>query len=1154
MIVERKAVRHMRVMVAVLAAAIAVPAAFASRAAAAEAGVGWGAFAQAHPTNLAPGGTGTIQIVLMDTGAAHSSGPITVTDTLPEGVVATAVGGMPLGGEGNGIASIQEEKLLYGGARWTCSGIGTERISCTSNPSHLPSLPVGEGIHFEPFERLAVKVSVQANATEGTFPQGDAVSVAGGGAKSVGKMSYPLTVSSAEPEYGFSAWRAWFTNSDGTIDTQAGSHPYETTFVVGYNELADAQTAGGELRSIEAGLPPGFFGEPNTTPYCRRAQFDAQECPADTQIGYDLAPETEDTRGGPIGWFSLPVYNMVPPRGVTDEFAVTILGFQVFFNTGPQGYGDYHLITRIDNIPANKFDANILTLWGDAAEGSHNVERKFEGKGSEETTLCENGCASTAPSRPFLTLPTACGGPQQFTVSGLGTWEEPNARAQDVYSTSGALDEPFGFNGCSALAFEPSLTASPESHAADSPTGLGVDVSFPQEALRVPGQLTEATVKNATVTLPEGLVINPGQAAGLTACSQVQAKLREEGAPECPPSAKVGTVKVQTPLLEGELETELTGNVYVLEQSKGLPGERPNLQSDPPTLQLLIVLSGDGTNLKLAAEVHLNPATGQLRTNLTETPGLPFTHFELQFSGGAQAALAAPAHCGIYTTTSDFTPWTTPFAPDQSPTSAFQVTSGPEGASCPPASLPFKPELIAGATTDQAGGFTGFSLLLRRGDGQQRIERLQFKAPEGLTGMLSKVPLCAEPQAQDGSCSAASQIGHATVASGPGPYPLVIPQPGEPESPIYLTGPYGGAPFGLSIVTHVIAGPFNLGTIVTRAKIEIDPLTAQITVTTDPLPQIVDGVPTDLRLIDSVIDRPEFMVNPTDCEASSFSGTAYGAPPAGTSEPSQSAPISSHFQVGSCRSLEFKPRLEVSTSAKTSKADGASLHVQLSFPKGSLGHDANIQKVKVELPKQMPSRLGTLQKACLAEVFDADPARCRAESRVGSAKAVTPVLPVPLTGPAYFVSYGGAKFPELVVVLQGDGVSIDLHGETFINPKTSVTSSTFSAVPDQPVENFELTLPEGKYSALGATANLCQAGKTIIATRLVRRKVHGRARWVRVKATKKAPALSMPTTFIGQNGAEVRQSTVVAVTGCGEAGKASTTGRQHQKRSKRQRR
>jgi hypothetical protein len=523
------------------------------------------------------------------------------------------------------------------------------------------------------------------------------------------------------------------------------------------------------------------------------------------------------------------------------------------------------------------------------------------------------------------------------------------------------------------------------------------------------------------------------------------------------------------------------------------------LQSNPPDLRLFITAAGEGVEVKLILKVHLDEATGRLTATLEGSPQVPVSDFKLSFSGGAQAALATPTRCGTYTTTTDFASWASPFISDAFPTGTFGITTGTSGAPCPTGPLGFTPSLIAGSTTDQAGGFTNFSLLLQTPDDQQRIEKLQFKVPQGLLGMISQVPLCREPQASSGTCSAASEIGHTTVASGPGPYPLVIPQPGQPPAPIYLTGPYMGAPYGLTIVVPVVVGPFTLQTQIVRAKIEIDPLTAQITVTTDALPQIVDGVPTDLRTVNAVIDRPGFMFNPTNCEPMSFSGTAYSAQGA-------SAPIGSHFQMGSCRSLIFKPDFKVSTAGKTSRKNGASLDVKLTYPPTPTGANqassqSNIRSVKVDLPKQLPSRLTTLQKACPSSTFEANPAACPAASRVGQVSADTPVLPVLLTGPAYFVSYGGAKFPELVFVLQGYGVTVDVHAETFIS-KAGITSSTLHRVPDVPIKSFELKLPQGPYSALAANGNLCQT------------------------------TLKMPTAFTAQDGAVIHQNTPIEVQGC----------------------
>ncbi len=640
--------------------------------------------------------------------------------------------------------------------------------------------------------------------------------------------------------------------------------------------------------------------------------------------------------------------------------------------------------------------------------------------------------------------------------------------------------------GCERSAFAPTLTAAADTSAADTPAGLTVDVRNGQDGLLNATGIAGAAITDTTVTLPEGMSINPGQAAGLAACQESQDGLGSEAQPSCPSASKVGTVRITSPLLRDTLE----GAVYVL-------------QSNPPNVQLLIAASGDGVNVKLKAKVHLDEETGQLRTTLTDLPPLPVSDFSLSFSGGAQAALVTPPECGVYTTNALFVPSTTPFASSFPSASRFNVDTGPGGAPCV-SPLPFAPVLTAGGTTDQAGGYTNFTLLLQRGDGQQRISSLQFKTPPGLSGMISNVPLCPEPQASEGTCSAASQIGHTIVTAGPGPYPLVVPQPGQPPAPIYLTGSYRGAPYGLSIAVPVVAGPFNLGTRVVRASIAVDPHTAQLTITTDragayAIPSVLDGVPTDLRVINAVIDRPGFMFNPTNCNPSTFSGTA-------TSTQGTTSAISSRFRVGSCASLVFKPNFKVSTSGRTSRKNGASLSVSINYADikpaaNQASSQANIASVKVDLPKQLPSRLTTLQKACLASVFDENPAKCPAASLVGHSTVHTPILPVPLTGPAYFVSHGGEAFPSLIIVLQGYGVRVDLIGTTFISKK-GITSSTFKSVPDVPFTSFQLALPTGPFSALTANGNLCKA------------------------------KLAMPTAFTAQNGAVIHQSTPITVTNC----------------------
>ncbi len=1023
-----------------LVAACILAALLCSSAVAGSPAPGYHVFGRISPTNLAPGGAGELFLYVYNIGGAEGSEGPTVTDSLPTGVKIT--------GPGN------------------ASCIETTVVTCKLGP-----IGAGNGIP----ELVEVPINVDSDVASGSSAE-DRITVSGGEALAPAISSFPVKFDSEPTGFGLTDLEAWSGSVDGTLDMQAGSHPNELTFAFSANAVLedgeDSVPTGGEIHFIDGNLPPGIVGDPTAVPQCTRAQFDDEtngeknECPLGSWIGEEFA-----TISG-FDVFHVRVYNMVPPAGVAAQFAFNFNGVATFLDARVRSGGD-SAITEHAQVPQRSISFNSTTIWGIPAE--HN------GSGLSPV--------------PLLTLPTSCQGPPEFSAEVLGSWQNESLRPpRTTFLTENNEDVPTGLTGCSRLQhFEPSVNLSPDTSFSDTPAGLTTTVKVPQGLN--PEGLASSGLKETRVTLPEGIVINPGQATGLVACQPSQENVggpeaEEEsmdGPPSCPAASKVGTDEISTPLLANRLK----GNVYIL-------------QNNPPELQLLVAASGEGVNLKLIGTVHLNEQTGQLVTTFKGTPqdpgtpDAPLTEFVLSFSGGAQAALVTPEKCGVYTSNVDFTPWASPFVGDALLENGFQITSGPGGSPCE-SPLPFEPVMTAGATTDQAGGYTDFSMLLQRGDGQQRVKSLSFKTPEGLLGMIAKIPVCPEAQANAGTCAAASQIGHTVVGAGPGPYPLFIPQQNAPAAPIYLTGPYKGAPFGLSIVVPLVAGPFNLGTEVVRAKIEVDPHTSQITVVTDPLPTIVKGIPADLRSINAVIDRPEFMFNPTDCNPMSFSGTA-------TSTEGVQAALSSHFQMGSCQALKFAPNFKVSTSGKTSRANGASLSAKIVYPVGNLGFNqassqSNIQSVKVDLPKQLPSRLTTLQKACTAAIFNANPANCPPDSIVGHARALTPVLPVPIEGPAYFVSHAGEEFPNLIIVFQGDNVAIDLVGSTFIS-KAGITSSTFKQVPDVPIGLFELNLPQGKYSALAANTNLCKA------------------------------TLKMPTAFTAQNGAVLHQTTPVTVTGC----------------------
>jgi hypothetical protein len=511
-----------------------------------------------------------------------------------------------------------------------------------------------------------------------------------------------------------------------------------------------------------------------------------------------------------------------------------------------------------------------------------------------------------------------------------------------------------------------------------------------------------------------------------------------------------------------------------------------------------------GVLVKLPGEVRLSPA-GQITGTFHNSPQAPFEDAELHFFGGERAPLATPARCGSYTTNASLTPWS-----GNGPVGAastFNITSGPGGGPCPGAALPFSPSLTGGTTNINAGAFSQLTTTIGRADGQQNMQSVTLHMPAGLSGLLSGVKLCPEQNANEGTCGPESLIGETTVSAGVGSDPVSVK-----GGRVYITEHYAGSPFGLSIVNPVKAGPFDLehdtssaaqqpacDCVVVRARIDVDQTTAALTITTDSsgahaIPHLIDGVPVQIQKVNVIVNRPGFTFNPTNCNPMAITGSI-------ASDEGASSPVSVPFQVTNCAVLKFAPKFSVSTNAKTSKAQGASLTAKLAEPPGAMGSQANIAKVKVDLPKQLPSRLTTLQKACTDVQFVLNPANCPAASKIGHARVITPLLPVPLEGPAIFVSHGGESFPSLTMVLQGYGVTVDLVGTTFIS-KAGVTSTTFKTVPDAPFETFELTLPQGRYSALAANGNLCTA------------------------------KLVMPSEFLAQNGAKISRSTKISVTGC----------------------
>jgi hypothetical protein len=904
------------------------------------------------------------------------------------------------------------------------------------------------------------------------------------------------------------------SNAGGVPATQAGSHPYAMTTAITFNHVVTATgeppqvSTYGDPKDIEINLPVGLIVNPRATEtMCTEAELESPEGPDSCPNGAAVGVFSIYLDGGEI--LDEPVYNMVPPVGVPAELGFNAAGIGIIMHVGGRlrtGV-DYGLSADISDIPAEHQIYGLeLTLWGNPSEASHDEERGLCADGEAKQIFKETGIHESCPvertTKLFLTLPASCPNEPLTTTMSADSWQEPGDLNPDGtpdlsdprWQTASSSSSPV--TGCESLQFSPKLTVStaePAAAHAEAPSGLDVDLKLPQEE-NVNG-VAGADLKEATIKLPAGMAISPSAAGGREACTPAQIELGDAKAPSCPEAAKLGSAKIVTPLLEDPLE----GSIYLAQPY----ANEPAFSSSPEhpggsLLALYLVAEGGGMLVKLAGKVEVDPNTGQLTITFTSLPQLPIGELQLSLYGGERALLVTPAQCGYYAAQSKLTPWSG--TPAVAQTSNLEIASGPGGGACP--SGRFSPAFTAGTLNNQAGASSAFTLTLSRRDGEQRFGAFTVELPAGLSGILSGVARCPEPQASLGDCPPAAEIGTATVGAGPGSDPEYLPAPGQPANGVYLTGPtppegldQSGAPFGLSIVVPALAGPFDLGTAVVRASVAIDPRTAQLTISSGALPQSLSGIPLDIRTLNITIDRPGLIVNPTSCAPQAITGTIASA--GGTN-----ATVSSPFQAVNCAQESFKPKLTALTHARTSKAGGAYLHVKVVSGAGQ----ADIGKVKIDLPKQLPSRLTTLQQACLAKVFEANPAACPDASIVGAATVVTPLLAGTLSGPAYLVSHGTVAFPALVLVLQGDGVRIELEGQTNIHD--GITSSAFRSLPDVPIDTLDLVLPTGPHSAFGV--NLPAKAKGGLC----------------------AQTLKMSTAIVGQNGAQVKQITKIGITGC----------------------
>ena len=1011
----------------------------------------------------------TYQVTATNVGSVVTHGAVTLTDTLPPDLTVRRIvllwSGNPTGNE---LDLNPESK------RCTATPLDTTAaplVRCT-----LPTSLFSEAhrtVAPDDTVRMRILTTVDEPATPATLV--NSAQVSGGEAIEAATSSQNPLASAAPTPFGFSGLSSPLAGYDGRPDTQAGDHPYELTTQLDLDTLIretpssdTAATSVEDPRDVIADLPLGVVGSALSTPVtCSLAQLAATsfetvahpagtECPKESVVG-----RIRDDPEGAIARVYGPLYNITPEKGVAAELGYldALHGTHILkVGLAPTPAG-YVLRTTSTELPQITLTDVTVNVYGDPAlrDGS-----------SAETRV------------PTFADPADCDGQPLVTHVYMDSWQHPGSYLADgspnladpAWVSASSQAPPV--SGCNQLSFEPTISATPETDRADSPTGLGVDIKVPQSQ----GTETLATppLRRAVVILPEGLSVDPSSANGLAACSLAQVGISASGEPDaakptCPDASKIGTVELETPALPGVLE----GQIYVARQ-----GENPF----GSLLAIYIVVNDPKTGVlvKLAGEVNPNPTTGQLETVVDQSPQFPFSELRTHFFGGNRAALKTSAVCGTYTVTSSLTPWSAPESgPPATPASSFETSQAAGSGACPtsPGAEPNHPAFTAGTLSAQAGAYTPFVVHGARADGDQPITQVNVTLPKGLVGKLAGVPYCPESgialahsreklgggaeELASPSCPAASEVGVVHVGAGAGPEPYYV------TGHAYLTGPYKGAPLSLAIISPAVAGPFDLGDVVVRAALDVDPFTAQIDAVSDPIPTILHGIPLDIRSINLQMNRPQFTLNPTNCEKSSVTGAAVGQ--FGTT-----AALSYPFQVGGCKALAFKPKLQISLKGSTKHAGHPALKAVLTYPKG--GAYANVAKAQVNLPHSEFIDQANLNKTCTRPVLLAG--ACPASTVYGKVKAWTPLLEKPLEGNVYLVGGFGYKLPALVAELNGQ-IKVLLVGKVD-SGKNHGIRNTFEAVPDAPVEKFVLEMKGGpKYSLLENSENLCAKPQKAIA-------------------------------------------------------------------------
>ncbi|HEX5762982.1 MAG TPA: hypothetical protein VFY04_07660 [Solirubrobacterales bacterium] len=1040
--------------------------------------------ASPNPATAPAGGYAEFDLTVSNSGDVATSGLVTVDVTVPPGLEVGAASANTVG------INTWKCTVAADAASLRCEGPGNSLFG----PFIAAPIAAGQSACQSGTAscRITVAVKVASSTPPGTVVSPD-VEACGGGAPACFEGTAPIEIGPPS-EFGIGDFDVQYLDRDGTAATQAGSHPYAmvTKFEVETVRWLNAESGlmgnavSGKIKDVVIEQLDGFVGN-GTMPRCSSADFlsvspvkpvdtNKTACPDATVVGIsDVDLFFQGGNPFPVS----PIYNLEPPPGKAARLGFRIRGVPAVVDVVPKEVPNYNIVAASLNTSAAVpvISAKVM-LWGVPADAAHDFHRgncAEVNRADFKLIEGEGGCSYDAEPKAFLTLPRSCGGSTESSYS-VSAWEEPQTFVRgSVVNHDGVFGydpeteppNPQDFTGCARVGFGPTIEGASTTRAAQSPTGLnfGIEVDDPNLTSAKEGAIADTEIKKAVVTLPEGVTANPSLAEGLEVCTEAQLEAETVASPQgahCPDGAKIGTVEVESPLIDQTVD----GAVYVAEPFKNKLGS---------LIALYIVIKNPelGIIVKNRLKVEPDPQTGQLTTTVADIPQLPFSQFRMKLREGGRSPLISPPGCGKHTITAELTPWSGGSTITE--TSSFEIISGPNEGPCPSGGRPFEPGFFAGALNNNGGSFSPFMMRLTRRDGDQDLVRFDATLPPGVLAKLAGVDKCSDAQiaaakAKTGkeelaspSCPANSKIGNVWGGAGVGSQLTYVP------GSVYLAGPFDGAPISVVGVVPAVAGPFDVGTVVTQQALVVDPVTGIVRADgekSDPIPHILAGIPLNVRDIQVRIDRPEFTLNPTSCDPyATLAGIWGGGNQVFSLLDDSPVDRSAHFQASNCSRLGFKPHLALRLRGGTRRGANPALRAVLRPRPG----DANLEDVVVRLPRSAFLDQAHIRTICTRVEFAAD--NCPKGSIYGRVRAFTPLLDEPLEGPAYLRSSDN-ELPDLVYDLNG---LVDIESSARIDSIGGGIRATFKGIPDAPLTKVVVNMQGGKKGLIVNSRNLCSS-------------------------------------------------------------------------------